>query len=300
VLLVVLASLLPKWIVGWRIHRGRKSGSQFKDFKDRLAAENDMRTGAYQALTALVLIVGAGATLLQIFDNEDTTRQQIKLTTRSQDGQQFTQAVSELASRGSNNQPARLGGVYSLTQLATNSPTDYQTRVVDVLSTYLQQGIPRLLPTQSPPSGPLVSREPSLQAAITALGGDLANKTDGHLLKLSLDIPDGQSLYFGGARFDGFFAGADLKLDGLDDADFRGADLRRACLLGSSVENADFRGADLRGADFRNVENIRKARFDRRTRWNSDTRFPGVPVPGLGPKSETPTGIQSPRWQCSP
>lgn len=58
----------------------------------------------------------------------------------------------------------------------------------------------------------------------------------------------------------------------LDFADLSGCDLRRASLSGASLVETSFWGADLRGADLSNCRNIimanvRRARFDRSTRW---------------------------------
>jgi uncharacterized protein YjbI with pentapeptide repeats len=134
--------------------------------------------------------------------------------------------------------------------------------------------VPRLTATQQAPLGPLTGREPSLKAAINALGGDLADRADGHVLKFSLDVSDGESLYFGETRFQGFFARTDFNLDGMDEADFRGTDLRGSCLLGSSTFHTDFRGADLRSANLRDIENLAEATFDGKTLYDSNTRWP--------------------------
>jgi Pentapeptide repeats (8 copies) len=313
---VILGLLAPKVIVGRRMrsagvkigHPAAKSedaksedaefeAAKFEAFRNRLAAENDLRASAFQSLTVMLLVVGAGVTVTQLSQNSSATReqiaatqQQIQLAQGSENDTQFTQAVGQLASTGRTNQPTRLGGVYSLTQLGVNAP-EYRAKVIQVLTVYVQQFVPRLTAAQAPPVGPLDAREPSLQAALTSLGGDLANRTDGHILQLSLDTPDGQSLYFGGAKFRGYFARTDFKLDALEGADFRTADLRGACLRGSSAEEADFRGADLRGADLRDIGDLAKAKFDRQTLHDTGTRWPeGSKAGDFGLDSPSPAG----------
>jgi uncharacterized protein YjbI with pentapeptide repeats len=69
----------------------------------------------------------------------------------------------------------------------------------------------------------------------------------------------------------------DLSYAQLREADLRGADLRAANLLEADLGQADLRGADLSSARHLVSAVLRKARFDRSTRWP-----PGYDPDGAG------------------
>jgi Pentapeptide repeats (8 copies) len=282
VLLCAVVLIVPRIFIGRRAPQ-----SSVLDLKDRLSAENDMRTLCFQAITALVLIVGAGLTIRQLSDNDKATQHQLALTQsqlqlakNAQAGSQFTEEVGQLSAKGPQHLPERIGAIYGLTQLAEVSP-DFRSSIFDVLVAYVQASAPRLKPTQLAPDGPLKARDPSLQKALESIGGVLADHSGLRTIGLSLDIPDAASLYLGQADFSsGSFIRADLELDGLDGAIFAQADVSGACFLGSSVEKTNFRGADLRGATFIGVDNLNDAMFDSTTKYNRSTRFPTTFDPG--------------------
>ena len=301
---VVSALLLPRYFVRRRLTKPTVEGSElpttsvtspakapatgppaiavgettpYFDWKDVLDAENAMRSTALTAITAAVVVVGAFLTFTQLVSNEGAAHEQIRLTndqvrlTRvSQNGQQFTQAVGQL---GSNQQPTRLGGVYSLVQL-WQSAEEFKNNVPPVLASYIVEEAPKTAPGRTNPGGPLVARDPSLQLALSALGKELADSTRTRVLNLSLQVSDADSLYLGGATLLGNFARVNLKYDGLNGAVFYGTDLSGACLLGSGAQGADFRNANLSGANLLDIADLGDAKFNKETKYDDKTKWP--------------------------
>jgi hypothetical protein len=272
----LLALLLPRWIIDRRSQQlvGSSHPSGLFEVKDRLAAETEMRSTAFQAITALILIVGAAVTIFQLSDTERATSSEIGLTKDSQEGAQFTQAVGQLATKGARNLPARVGAVYALTQLGVSSHA-YRPITLDIFTTFVKETAPRTGAKQSSPAGPLIGRDPALQSALTAIGGKLYDPAARSVVGLSIDVSDVPEPYLGDATFaSGHFAKADFAFDGLDGSNFTKTDLRGACFFGASTDRTDFSGADLRGANLRRVENLNAAVFDAHTRYDLGTKWP--------------------------
>jgi hypothetical protein len=297
---VIVALLLSFFLPRLVVHRRVRTTSPGPGLKEKLELENSLRATSVQGIAAIVAVVVASVGLTQLFNTAHTTKRQLALSASSQDATVFTEAITQLAAAGDKNQPARLGGVYSLLRLATDDPAEYRSRVVDVLSTYVRQTAPR---SSKIPIGPLSARDPSIQKALSALGSFTPRSTNAEF-SLSLDTPDDDSkaLYLGEATFDGgVFTTSDFAFDSLDGSTFRGADLEGSCFLAGSAGTADFRGADLRGASFLEAGNLTSARFDIRTKWDSSTVWPKdltLSKTGLGPMFPESSSVR--KAPCNP
>jgi hypothetical protein len=172
-----------------------------------------------------------------------------QLTERGHLTDRYAKAIEQL---GSENLDVRLGGIYAVEQIATDSPRDRdQATIVEVLSAFVRVHSDPLyqykasLPKDAPAEPAEQQREkateyiaelkrPSVdvQAAVTVLG------------RLPLR-PRVQRADLTGA----YLAGAELHGVNLIGGDLRGANLTEADLRGANLTEADLRGADLTQAD---------------------------------------------------
>jgi hypothetical protein len=138
-------------------------------------------------------------------------------------GQMTERLIHALGLLGSDKLAVRLGAIYSLESIATNSPSDRKA-VADILTAYLRSDArypsPSTGPTPDLPS--LRVSAPDRQAVVTVLSRGRATS---------------------------FYSDETMELDAID--------LQRASLRGAHLEGFDLRGADMRGAD------LREARLDR-------------------------------------
>ena len=243
------------------------------DVREVLAAENEMRSTLFQAITALLLIAGAGFAFYQLYDNASATRsqiaetrQQLELTRESQMSQQFIQAVSQLADKS--DEPTHIGGIQGLVRVAGESRS-YARNVIDVLAAFIRESAGK---TKGVQTSSLAIRKPSLQDAMSALLGPQLTKQRGDQpLRLSSDL-DLRLADFRGENF----VRVDLAYDALDLSDFRMANLSGACLSGTSTNGTEFQGAKLNGANLTGIRNLSLAKgnpktttYDRYTEWPS-------------------------------
>lgn len=243
------------------------------NLKDTLAAENDMRATLFQALTALVLIVGAGFTVYQILVNAKATKSQLQLTQESQVSQQFTQAVGQLAP--TSDEPTQLGGVFGLVTVARDSPA-YAPEVINVLAAFVRESAGQAKGIQK---STMAVREPSVQAALAALLGPPLDRERGDsVLRLSTGLAVSLDLRL--ANFDGDnLSGVDLEGDALDGSSFKDANLSRACLENVSTYKTYLEGANLDGTYLIGIGNIRNAQASRQTLYDQFTKWPSGTTP---------------------
>jgi len=206
--------------------------------KDRAAAEASTRTGLIAGLAGL----GALGSLA-IATRTYWLTQQGQITDR------YTKAIEQL---GSEKLDVRLGGIYALERIATDSQRDHPT-VVEVLSAFVREhsrdmltALTALLQGQSEPAE---VRQPSLD-----LSGDPLPKprTDVQAALTVLGRLPQQSGVSRGDLYGAFLAGAVLI-----GADLSGADLDGANLSGAVLHYVDLDGALLRTADLSYAQGYR-------------------------------------------
>lgn len=222
--------------------------------KDRAAAVNATRQTFLAATAGLVAIAGLV-----------TGARTYLLSREGQLTERYSAAVALLAS----DKPAeRLGGVFALERLLSESPRDHDI-VVEVLAAYVRQYAPAVAGSVAPPRDPH-----GVQAALTVLARRPVRTERNDLNLAGTDLRamilvearlrhadlrgsrmEGANLALADCR-DAALAGTDLRGAGLGHADLRDADLRRARLYGADVDGARFGGADLRGALLGGVEGV--------------------------------------------
>ncbi len=224
------------------------------------------RTGVLTAGAALLALTGVAANLLE---NRRATNLTHARELSEQLADRYTAAVTQL---GSDTLDVRLGGIYALERIATDSPADHRT-VVEVLSAFVREhttpgrpgaarrGHSATLPTPADratvtipaPAGPDLDTD--IQAALTVLGR----------LPERAGVPraDLTGAYLSGAQL----FGANLTGARLSGVHLSGADLLRANLTGAKLSKANMAGAELFRANLSgsrlNLANLTGARLNR-------------------------------------
>lgn len=215
---------------------------------------------ARDAARGRLLTLGAGifAALALVFSVQNylVARRTLAVTEQGQVTDRFTKAIDHL---GSSRLDVRIGGIYSLEQIARDSTTEHPI-VVEVLSSFIRRHSQEPLnPYVHGGREPGRSTRPDIQAAITVLGRR-DEQHDSYIL--DLNGADLTGAILDGAKLTALFADTkgDLYLGlreftdeprigaYLDGVKFIGATLKYANLAYTSVTNADFTRADLTGA----------------------------------------------------
>ena len=231
--LVFVALLGPgaRWLAG---ERRPLDEQERKDLtaKDRIDAVNSARQTLMQSATGMVVIAGVAFTAAGLVYTARTlhTSEQGQITDR------YTKAIDQF---GNDKLDVRLGGIYALERLATDSPRDDRT-VYDVLAAFVREHDPEpSLKANKLPSRPATD----IEAALTVIGRRKP-LNDGFTADLDRIRAPGTDLT--GANL----IGADLTHALLGSANLTGASLPSAHLTGASLIGADLTCADLVSASF--------------------------------------------------
>ncbi|MFD8597514.1 pentapeptide repeat-containing protein [Kitasatospora sp. NPDC059646] len=171
-------------------------------------------------LPGLAAVIALIFTFAQVMQTQET----LAVTEQGQITDRFNAAITNL---GSETMELRLGGIYALQRIMTDSGRDRQA-VVEILGAYVRVHSPR--PEKAP------AKKSELPVDIATALKVLRTPSDGHL--------DPGTIDFHGADVHG----VDLHDLDLSGADFSGADLTAASLSFSDLMGAQFVGADLTGA----------------------------------------------------
>lgn len=225
------------------------------------------------SLIASAVSVRAAQRELQNNRNELHNSQQGQITDR------YTKAVDQL---GSGKIDIRLGGIYALQRLASDSPRDQRT-VIEVLCAFVREHDPK--PGAEPPAQP----DTDIQAALTVIGRltshdhryvpDLRGiRTPGVSLPRAANWDlSGAHLtsakLFGADLSHAVVIGADLSHANLSHANLSGTILSGADLSGADLTDADVGAATLLGTDLRGVRGITANKIRSEAFTNSSTRF---------------------------
>jgi hypothetical protein len=119
--------------------------------KDRIAAENALRTNHIQIITTIVQSLGGIAVLTGIYfawanlrNTQRTQAETLRLTNEGQITERFTKAIDQLGATDNQGQPRlelRLGGIYALERIARESKEDHWP-IMEVLTTYVRVHAP--------------------------------------------------------------------------------------------------------------------------------------------------------------
>ncbi len=201
---------------------------------------------ARDAARGRVLALGAGllATGALVFTARSLAR--------SRAGQVTGRCAQALEQLGCAEQDGRIGGIRALEHVARDSPRRHPA-VMEVLAAFIREHSRQHGPPPHP-GGQARERSPrpDVQAAITVVGGRLAERdlSPVDLAGSDLTGADLTGADLTGALLTGaVLARADLLAAKLVRADLSGADLGGARLTGADLDGADLTGADLTDAD---------------------------------------------------
>ncbi len=214
---------------GWLAHHDAGSARQLRPPTARDAAR-----GRVLALGAGLLATGA-----LVF-----TARSLALSRAGQVTGRYAQALGQL---GCEELDVRIGGIRALEHVARDSPRHHPA-VMEVLAAFIRERSRQHWPPPHP-GGQARERSPrpDVQAAITVVGGRLAERDLSPVDLAGSDLT-GADLT-GAVLAHAVLARADLLAAKLVRADLSGADLGGARLTGANLDGADLTGADLTDAD---------------------------------------------------
>jgi hypothetical protein len=210
-----------------------------------LKARNDVRTTLIQGVGAAGLVGG-------LFFSYRTFR----LTTSQQMTDRYTRAVEQL---GSTSEDVRIGAIFALDRIVTDSPRD-RASIVAVLGSFARR---RTSVRDAPDTLPA-----DAQAALTVIGrrrsaADQLSLAGASLRGLELSSANLRSIRFQHADL----TKAILSKCDAQDAAFTGSTMTEISLHGSNLDRADLRGADLSGGDISETSlvdaDLKQSKLDR-------------------------------------
>jgi uncharacterized protein YjbI with pentapeptide repeats len=210
--------------------------------KDRMELALQRRQHRQQSVNSIGILFGVVFTAASLIATALTLRsgQEGQITDR------YTKAVEQL---GSDSPEVRLGAIYALERLASDSDRDHNT-IMDVLAAYVRVHAP------APNARTLNEPDTDVQAALTVLVSNDRTRQPHSLDLHGIRIPganlESSPSYI--ARRDTYFHGPYLTVTDLRRAGWYVADLRGAQLAGADLSHADLGGADLGSSDLRQAD----------------------------------------------
>jgi uncharacterized protein YjbI with pentapeptide repeats len=232
-----------------------------------------------QTATALAALGALVFTGMSLNVTQSQNAAQNDLAAQSQYTDRYTKAVDQLGQQGLDRLQIRLGGIYALERLASDSPRDQPT-IIEVLSAFVRTNSPVEKDGKNPcPFSEFLwsSLPPSdVQAALTVLGRRNPthdNKTRIDLSRTCLNFADLSSADLAGADLDySDLVGADLTGANLTRADLSSSNLKSARLDAAHLAEAHLVSANLTGAGLTGVDLTSAGLLDANLSWAHATR----------------------------
>ena len=225
--------------------------------KDYPRTENDLRGTWAQIIGGLVLLASLGFTWLQSNETRLATQRSLQITERGQITDRFTTAIDQL---GDDRLELRLGGIYSLEQIAVDAPESHYWPVMQVLTAFVRANAPLADPSgdiATPATAPSGSPAPDVQAVLTVLGQRDTRWDEGtlDLRRTDLRNADLQGAQLGNMLLtEANLENANLTSAQLTEAQLRSANLAGALLIGAVMRRAHLENANLSSADLINTQ----------------------------------------------
>lgn len=272
---LIFATALLVVLVLWFVPKIQAAYSRGATDENRFDRENYARKTLAQIVGGVFLLGG----LYSSVKTFDIQRQNATLLQEGQITDRFSKAIDQLGAvspggstdeygRPRINLEVRLGGIYALERIASDSPRDQWT-IMEVLMTYVRENSPsaeraeqakgtrqpsemKHLPPGAASPQPRVRTD--IQAILTVIGRrDVTRDPPNRKLDLSGAALTGANLT--GANLDGAIliktnlSNANFMDTTLKGADLEDADLEGAALIGTDLKATVLKGADLKGAD---------------------------------------------------
>jgi uncharacterized protein YjbI with pentapeptide repeats len=232
--------------------------------RERLELIDRRRASVHQSLNSVGILFGVlftAGSLVATALGVRTTQNELHNSQEGQITDRYTKAVDQL---GSGRLDIRLGGIYALERLATDSPRDHRT-IYDVLTAFVREHDPK--PDAKIPDQPATD----IQAALTVIGRRKGDDFTPDLTGIRVHNADLSHANLAHASVSQEIlqrkpppTDAQVHVEVFSDADLTGANLTGAILTGAiltstnlsatdlsgaNMRDANMRGADLRGAD---------------------------------------------------
>lgn len=258
VIAVLLIILFPHWQV-----------SGINNVTEKVTQENQSRATLAQVLGGVAIGIGLYYTWRRITIAEEN----LKVSQEGQITERFTRAVDQLGAIDHLGNPAieiRLGGIYALERIASESDKDYWP-IMEILTAYVRKNSSvdltenknvtllaiDIQANESKQNEVLEIKKIALdiQAVLTVLGRREKSFNDGESNRLNLSRSRLQAADLEGAHLEGahlmetHLEGANLARAYLERTDLVGSYLVGADLVMTHLEGADLRWAHLEGAD---------------------------------------------------
>ena len=319
VLAVAVTWVLFVPVADWLAHHdvGSAKGSLHETAVDN-ARGRLLTLGAGLVAVAALVFTALNFSLLR--RNSEKTdqwqRRTHELTEQGQVTDRYTKAIEQL---GSDKLDVRIGGIYALGRIASDSARDHPT-VIEVLSAFVREHSREHwppLPGDDQPSVvlPELMIRPDVEAAVLVVMSrnashdrqrvnlTAANLAGANLLYANLAHAILNATILAGAHlahanlahvigYDANLAGADLALADLADATLVNATCANVGLLAADLTGAHLTGADLTSADLTNAK-LRGASLDRANLTNAD--LTGAKLRHVHFNSAALTGAKWPR-----
>lgn len=218
VILLLLIWRIPKW----QVKRNQVTEEKWK-------AENEFRKTLLQGLGGLVVLVSLYFTWMQMGNNQTNFKNQLNQVQEGNRLTRFTHAIDFLSKTESTQ---RIGGIYTLEQIANESPDKYMETVVNVIAAFVRKSKAKEIGEDQ------YKIEYEVNIAMTALGRvRREEKTPKINLSNNINV-----------------IGVNLSNANFCNTDFTGADLRYVDFRNGKFHNAIFCKATLNNAKFNNSE----------------------------------------------
>jgi hypothetical protein len=270
---IAAAAIALAFIVWW-IPRLQAAHSQGVTDRNRFDRENEARKTLAQIIGGVLVLAG----LYSSIKTFDLQRQGARLQQEGQITDRFSKAIDQLgavSAAGTNqsgkpniNLEVRLGGIYALERIATDSPRDHWT-IMEVLMTYVRENSPASNPGAQASDSPehqstathpskFATDPPHLRTDIQAILTVISRRDtslDPPNRQIDLSSADLSRASLKGATLENtLLMKSNLSWTDLMDASLRSADLEGASLRGASLIDTDMRGAVLKGVDLQGTD----------------------------------------------
>jgi uncharacterized protein YjbI with pentapeptide repeats len=257
-----------------------------------LKAQNEVRTTLLQGLGGVALLVGAYFTYRQVTNSREQlahSRDQLQIAQQGQITERFTRAIDQL---GHPQLDVRLGGIYALERIASDSPADRVT-IGEILTAFVRGHAPwpPRLPGQYVATAPIAEvpelqiRAADVQATLTVLGRGGFDQPARPIDRLDLHAVDLRHANLIGAHLEH----ADLVSAHLEQANLALAQLADANLASAHLEQGNLASAQLIGAHLEQAHLEQAMLFDTNL---AGANLAGVDLRGAHLERATLTGAR--------
>ena len=237
--------------------------------KDKVIIQNGVYSTIVQALGGMALLTTAwiGYSNFKIGEkNLEVTQKNLKVSEEKQVTERFSKAIEHL---GNQEIAIRVGGIYALEQIATDSPDKYHWTIVEILSAFVREKSNQVASNIAESNDNLSSDlentlqrvKLDIQVAIYVLGrrnierdpkGKVVDLKGAKLEKIDMEKANFSKAILGDANL----TGANLTMANLSEAYLTGTILKNAVLHGANLHRATIINANMNRANLSSAQAV--------------------------------------------